>query len=89
MDNLAYLGYIAAFCTTYSFVPQVLYILKTKDTRSISLGMYSIFVTGVFFWLIYGITLDETPIIIANLITLILSSIILILKVRDVMRARQ
>ncbi|EGU49108.1 glutathione synthetase [Vibrio ichthyoenteri ATCC 700023] len=89
MIDVTILGYIAAFCTTCSFVPQVLHILKTGDTASISLAMYSCFVLGVFLWLIYGIAMQDWPIIIANAITLMLASMILLLKIRDVLRARK
>ncbi|KAB1186495.1 SemiSWEET transporter [Photobacterium damselae] len=87
--DMTVLGYLAAFLTTSSFVPQVLHTLKTGDTRSISLAMYSCFVFGVFLWLIYGIAMKDWPIILANAITLMLASIILMLKVRDVIRTRK
>lgn len=83
MFDLTLLGYLAAFCTTFSFLPQVLHILKSGDTKSISLAMYSIFTSGVFFWLVYGIAVQDPPIIIANAITLMLASMILLLKLRD------
>lgn len=89
MIEITLLGYIAAFCTTCSFVPQVLHILKTGDTKSISLAMYSCFVFGVFLWLVYGLAMQDWPIIIANAITLMLASIILLLKIRDVMRSKK
>lgn len=89
MIEITLLGYIAAFCTTCSFVPQVLHILKTGDTHSISLAMYSCFVFGVFLWLVYGLAMQDWPIIIANAITLMLASIILLLKIRDVMRSKK
>ncbi len=89
MIEITLLGYIAAFCTTCSFVPQVLHILKTGDTNSISLAMYSCFVFGVFLWLVYGLAMQDWPIIIANAITLMLASIILLLKIRDVMRSKK
>lgn len=81
--DITLIGYIAATCTTCSFIPQVIQTLKSKDTNSISLGMYSIFVTGVMLWLIYGLSLNNLPIILANTVTLLLSSLILILKIRD------
>jgi MtN3 and saliva related transmembrane protein len=40
------------------------------------------FVTGVFLWLIYGLMLGALPIILANLVTLVLTLAILVLKVR-------
>lgn len=48
MLDVTVIGYIAAICTTCYFVPQVIRILKPRNTRSISLAMYSIFVFGVF-----------------------------------------
>ena len=75
-------GYIAAICTTMSFLPQAIKMFKEKKGDGISTPMYVIFVLGVFFWLIYGIMLKSIPIIIANSITLFLSSSILIMKVK-------
>jgi len=78
------LGFIAASLTTLSFIPQVLQIVKTKDTKSISLRMYCMFVVGIALWLWYGIELQEWPIIISNFVTFVLSSIILGYKIREV-----
>lgn len=75
-------GYIAAFCTTISFIPQIIKIIKEKNTRDISIGMYIIFTFGIFMWLIYGIMLNELPIIIANFFTLVFSCIILFLNLK-------
>lgn len=75
------IGYVAGTLTTLSFLPQAIMTLKTRDTESLSLGMYSIFTAGVLLWLIYGIYLDDTAIIYANAITLILASSILCMKV--------
>ena len=47
------IGYLAAFCTTISFLPQAYLTLKTRDTESLSLGMYSTFTLGVLLWLLY------------------------------------
>jgi len=76
-------GSIAACLTTLCFVPQVIKVLKTRHTKDISLAMYIIFVFGVFMWLVYGIMLGKLPIIIANVATFILASIILYVKVKE------
>lgn len=75
------MGTIAAILTTASFLPQAIKTIKTKDTKGISTGMYSMFVVGVFLWIIYGIQIKDMPIIIANIITFILASIILGFKI--------
>ena len=76
------IGYIAAFLTTFSFIPQVVKVIKDKQTRNISLQMYLIFSLGVSLWLVYGILIGAFPIIMANGLTLIFSVIILIYKLK-------
>jgi MtN3 and saliva related transmembrane protein len=76
------MGYIAASLTTLSFVPQALHTFKTKDVRGISLGMYSVFTTGIALWLVYGLMLQAWPIVVANAITFVLAAAILWMKLR-------
>lgn len=77
MSHPDLLGYIAAFLTTASFVPQVWRTLQTRDTRAISLWMYLLFSAGVALWGVYGILLGAWPIILANGLTLALALIVL------------
>jgi len=82
MSAVELIGYAAAILTTASFVPQAILTLRTRDVSGISLGMYSCFTLGVALWLIYGISLGQWPLIIANTITLALAMIILLIKLR-------
>jgi MtN3 and saliva related transmembrane protein len=75
-------GYVAATLTTVAFLPQAVKTLKTRDTRSISLGMYIVFTVGVGFWLMYGIYLHSLPMIVSNVITFALAAAILAMKLR-------
>lgn len=76
------LGFIAAFLTTASFLPQAIKTIKTKDTKALSLSMYAVFTSGIFCWLIYGLFIGSLPIIFANAITLLLAGSILLMKIR-------
>ncbi len=76
------IGIIAAFLTTLSFIPQAWQVFKTKDTSGISLGMYAMFVAGVFLWMIHGINIQDVAVIAANGITFVLASIILAYKIK-------
>lgn len=76
------IGYVAAFLTTVSFIPQTLKTFRTRDVSGISLTMYSLFTVGIALWLAYGFMLQAWPVIIANIITLALASAILIMKLR-------
>ncbi|MDP8299263.1 MAG: SemiSWEET transporter [Candidatus Tantalella remota] len=78
--HIGLIGMIAGICTTVSLVPQILKILKTKHARDVSLGMYIILSTGVLLWLIYGIFLEELPLILANAVTLALCFTVIVMK---------
>lgn len=84
-----WLGYAGAGLTTLSFVPQALKSLLTRNTQGISLVMYVVFVLGLCFWLAYGFVLRSVPVIAANIITLILASLILALKLLNVLRGHE
>jgi MtN3 and saliva related transmembrane protein len=75
-------GAIAAVLTTLAFIPQAYHSYKTRDLSGVSLPMYSIFTLGVALWLAYGLLLGDWPLIISNAITLLLSLLILILKIK-------
>lgn len=77
MENTTLIGLFAAVLTTSAFVPQVLQILRTGNVDGISLQMYSIFTVGVALWLSYGIIVQDIPMLLANLVTFILASIVL------------
>lgn len=80
--NSEWFGYAAAFLTTFSFLPQAVMTIRTKNTSGISRGMYFMFTIGVALWLVYGIALDSWPMILANTVTLGLASTVLALKLR-------
>jgi MtN3 and saliva related transmembrane protein len=75
-------GYVAAILTTTSFVPQVFLTWKTRRTDGVSLVMYGILTVGVALWFVYGLQIGAMPVIVANFITLIMTSFILTMKIR-------
>jgi MtN3 and saliva related transmembrane protein len=83
-DFSSMLGYSAAFLTTVSFVPQALHSWRTRDLSGISLPMYTLFTLGVALWLGYGLAIDSLPVVLANAITLALSSMVLWLKISSI-----
>jgi len=82
VDYVTSLGLVAAFLTTIAFLPQVIKTWKSRSAKDLSLGMFAIFTTGILLWLIYGILINDLPIILANIFTLTLSSIILFFKLK-------
>ena len=78
--NIEFYGYFAAILTTTAFLPQLIKTLKTKKAEDVSLVTLIMFIAGVVSWIIYGYKISSTPILIANLITLLLNLFILISK---------
>lgn len=82
IDYVTVLGSLAGALTTVAFFPQLLKVWRTRSTGDISLGMFSIFCVGVLVWFIYGILIDDAPVIIANLLVFVQALIIVAFKVR-------
>tara|TARA_B100001939_G_scaffold327822_1_gene322522 strand:- start:8723 stop:8983 length:261 start_codon:yes stop_codon:yes gene_type:complete len=78
IDQNEIIGLIAAVCTTFAFIPQVMKVWKTRQTRDLSLRMYSIMFIGIILWLVYGIRIDSLSIIMANVVTATLVGTILV-----------
>jgi MtN3 and saliva related transmembrane protein len=82
MSYVTIIGLAAAAITTISLFPQLLKVWKTKSTKDISLGMFSIFCSGVLLWFVYGILMQDLPIMIANFLIFVQAFIILMFKVK-------
>jgi MtN3 and saliva related transmembrane protein len=82
MKNPFYIGLMAAALTTAAFLPQVIKSWRTKKTKDVSLLMLIVFATGVLLWLIYGVILNDLPIMLANSVTFVLVMVLLFLKLK-------
>jgi MtN3 and saliva related transmembrane protein len=78
IDQNEIIGLIAAGCTTFAFIPQVIKVWKTKQTKDLSLRMYSIMFIGILLWLVYGIRINSLSIMLANVVTATLVGTILV-----------
>jgi MtN3 and saliva related transmembrane protein len=82
MAGLRLVGWFAAICTSFGFVPQIIKGIKTKKLDDLSWGLLWITVTGVSAWLGYGVVLNDIILILANAITGTSLIILIILKIR-------
>jgi MtN3 and saliva related transmembrane protein len=82
MSNATALGYVAGLLTTLAFLPQVLKAWRTQSTEDLSWIMLCFFSCGVSLWIVYGIMLEEPPIILFNAITLGLTLVLATIKFR-------
>lgn len=77
------LAVVAGLLSTSSFVPQVLKAWRERDTAAISKRMYVVTVTSFSLWTLYGVLIENLPIIVFNSLSLILSGTILFLKIKN------
>ncbi len=80
------IGSCAAILTTAALVPQVIQSYKTRDLSGISLPMYTAYTLGVAMWTTYGLLQHDWPLILANSTALCLSSMILVLKIKQTVK---
>jgi MtN3 and saliva related transmembrane protein len=80
--NPEFIVTIAATLTTAAYIPQTIKVLREKHTKSISLGMYVMITLGIAMWLVYGLMIQSPSLIIANGLTLVMSGVILLMKLR-------
>ncbi len=71
MTITALIGYAAAALSILNQFPQAIKVIKTRDTHSLSLSMYCIVEVCISLWLVYGILLNDLPLIVGNAISLI------------------
>ncbi len=77
-----YLGYFAGLLTVSSFLPQVIRTWQTRQTRDLSLGMFTLLVTASSLWILYGTMTADWPVILTNLGMVALNGALAVAKVR-------
>ena len=79
MTVTAYIGTVAAFCTTVAFVPQIVKLRK-QGGKDLSYQMLFLYLSGVLLWLVYGIRVHAVAVIWANALSVVMVLISIILK---------
>lgn len=82
MNITLIIGLVAAFFTTFAFLPQSIRAIKTKHTKDLSLPMIVMLEIGVVIWIIYGSLISDIPLLAANTISFIFVTITLVLKLK-------
>jgi len=82
MTGIDTLGMIAGTISAITFLPQVIKTWKSKSAKDISVLMFSFATISVVLWLIYGILINNWPVIYTNGCVLILSLIMVYFKLK-------
>jgi MtN3 and saliva related transmembrane protein len=73
-------GYLAAICMVFGYMPQAIYTIRTRDTDGIALPTFLLMGLGSIFFVAQGILINNMPLIVTNLITTVSSAIIFGIK---------
>lgn len=72
------IGIIGGVLIIISYIPQLIHIIIKKSAKDISFSMYIILFIGQIFWMIYGILINNLQIILTNVITGVITILIMI-----------
>lgn len=75
------IGYTAAVCLVFGYLPQAIFTIRTRETDSIAMPTFILMGLGSLLFAIQGIILNNTPLIITNGLTFICSAIITTIKI--------
>ena len=81
MSLVTLIGMTSAVLTTGAFVPQALKTIRSRSTEDLSLLTFLMMFSGTLLWFIYGMQINDLPLIVANAISACLTGIILSLKI--------
>jgi Uncharacterized conserved protein len=82
MDFTLILGLIAGFLTTVAYVPEVIKVFSTKDTKGISLMWLLTLLIGALLWFYYGVLIISIPVMAANGVSAFLILLLILLKIK-------
>ncbi|MDR3163611.1 MAG: hypothetical protein LBT77_00865 [Mycoplasmataceae bacterium] len=90
-------GVVAAICIAVFVIPQVFNLLRTKNTTHINIWMYLIYAVGCYVYVIIGIInasitgniFNGLQFILANGTASIVTTIILVWKIHNLLRANK
>lgn len=80
--NATTLGLIAGSLTSIASVPQLVKTMRSRHARDISIWQPVLLSIGVALWLMYGKLINDTPLMLANIIPLVCNVMLAFLKLR-------
>lgn len=89
MNWVSYAGFLAGILTSGAAIPQVLQTYRTKQARDISMWQLVLLTLGMMLWLVYGISLQDYPLIIANSFSICCYGSLIAMKLRYARREQR
>ena len=73
-------GLVAGTLTGLAAIPQVVKTLRTRHARDISVWQPLMLAVGIALWIVYGMLIHDTPLIMTNIIPLLCNALLVWLK---------
>lgn len=83
------IGLLASIFIPLAFLPQTIKIIKTRETKGISIISYSIYFIGVIAFLVFAVLVYDIPMIVCQTINGTFSTIILSLTIYNLIRNKK
>ncbi|MBJ6726791.1 SemiSWEET family sugar transporter [Geomesophilobacter sediminis] len=82
MNLVGVIGMLAGVLTTGAAIPQVIKTYRTRHARDLSMWQLVMLIAGMFLWLVYGLCISDLPLILANSISILCYSSLIVMKLR-------
>jgi len=80
--NPIWIGLIAGLLTSVAAIPQVVKTWRSRHARDLSIWQPLLLSAGIALWLIYGMLIADTPLILANITPLVCNLLLTAMKIR-------
>lgn len=76
-------GYSAAICMVFGYLPQAIATIRTRDTDGIAMPTFLMLGLGSVLFVAQGIMTGNMPLVITNAITTVCSVIVFVIKIHN------
>ena len=66
VEILSFLATIFGTIMALGYIPQIIKMIKRKSSADVSVITYFILLTGSFFWLLYGLSINNAALMVSN-----------------------
>lgn len=79
MDYVEIIGYIAGALIVGCLIPQLVYLIKNKQSRDLSITMFVVMLIAEILWITYGVLINDLRIVLTNVLSSVITIIMIIL----------
>jgi MtN3 and saliva related transmembrane protein len=73
-------GITAGVLTSSALVPQLIKMVKNKETEDVSAIMLIVLISGITLWIVYGMMKSDLPIIVTNSFSFLINGLMIFFR---------